>query len=461
LLYQYAGVSTLIYLAVLVAGLAVSRRFVSIQKDRMLISENRRACRLVLRIESELKLSPVEALRFFFERNPQFFSIHTVLWSRNESVLWKRSPRAKELPPPPEAFAASECDGPIGGVRREITFLKLDSDTVLQADYRPRSRELLDQAGTLQDKAYRIQRRHPMIFSMLPETVNSIILLVFLLLGFFFSFATVVILIRKAAREAARVIDEIKSGNLKSRITIGIRGGIANRFNEMADEIEKLVEQLRQAETIRTQILQELAHDLKTPVASLRGIVETLSDRRDRMSSEQIDDFLESATSETLYFSRLVEDLLFISGVSDPHYKASLQKIDLCDLLREMKIEFQGPSHAPILGEKILLTRLLRNGLENAFSFARTHVDVFVEKEENHWIIRIVDDGPGASPEEYANFGIKRKTRREKPVRTDRISIGMGSVIMRKIAQAYGGEVSLSPRKDSQPGAELKIRLRC
>ena len=109
-----------------------------------------------------------------------------------------------------------------------------------------------------------------------------------------------------------------EKGNLKARFPIVRMDEIGQtmlRFNHMADEIEHLVERMKTVEASRASLLQELAHDLRTPVASLKNLIETVATKDASMQPALRVELMELALSECEYFERLVEDLLVIAQV--------------------------------------------------------------------------------------------------------------------------------------------------
>jgi signal transduction histidine kinase len=270
--------------------------------------------------------------------------------------------------------------------------------------------------------------------------------------------------------EADRVISELQRGNLKARFPAGRAdeiGKAMERFNLMADEIERLMEQLRSVERSRAFLLQELTHDLRTPVASLSNLLETIFSQV--KMDETIADLAELAQKETDYIARMVEDLLLLAQVSEPSYRAQQGAVDLDALIEEegdaLSLRSQGRvafakattlAQALVPGDEHLLRRLFRNALENAFSFARQKVSVsLLNDRKGGLVIRIQDDGDGFSPEMLLTFGERRTKRKINTGRAGRLSLGLGSVIMKTVTTLHRGEL----RALNEGGAVVEIRL--
>ncbi len=282
--------------------------------------------------------------------------------------------------------------------------------------------------------------------------------------------------IRQRALQAEDVIAELGRGNLKARIPISKMdeiGTVMFSFNKMADEIEHLIEHLRKTEHARRDLLRELAHDLRTPVASLKSLIETVNERADQLPREKRRELLDLAMREAEYFEGLVDDLLFLGRVQEPKYKTTTQTIDVREMIR---LEIEPIQHRhPTIDVRLMgadvsfdgdagqLKRLVRNAIENAVSFARTRVEVELRVNERWVEIEIRDDGPGFDPASLASFGQRKYSRAMVPGPHKRISIGLGSVIMKSIVDAYRGELHASNRLDDSSrdvlGARVSIRL--
>ena len=103
-------------------------------------------------------------------------------------------------------------------------------------------------------------------------TTTTITMVVTVLVGIGFALFLIFRSLREHVETADRVISELQRGNLKARFPIKKNdeiGRAMERFNQMADQIEQLVERLRSAEASRNFLLQELTHDLRTPVGCI------------------------------------------------------------------------------------------------------------------------------------------------------------------------------------------------
>lgn len=296
-------------------------------------------------------------------------------------------------------------------------------------------------------------------------------MIISLLLGVGFAILLIYSSLSKKIKIADDVINELKKGNLKARFQVDRNdefGDAMIRFNNMADQIEMLVEQLKTSEKVRTKLLQELAHDLRTPIASLRNLLETLNFNNDKLDENVRNELLGLSVKEVDFFERLVEDLLFLAQVAVPKYNTSKVETDISELLEEeidtcsfryeklnkkIHVHKDFETNFPILNvDQYLIKRLIRNVLDNAFSFANNKIYIkacFEKSDNNHKrdagkiTFIIEDDGPGFSDEALLSFGERRMSRKINEFnRNDiKLSVGLGSVVMREICKIYSGNI--------------------
>lgn len=291
------------------------------------------------------------------------------------------------------------------------------------------------------------------------------ILVVALSCGILATLMMVFLSIREKAQVAGDIMVALKRGQLKARIPTGRMDELslmAHRFNDMATEVERLVYSLKKSEDTRGTLLRELAHDLKTPIAAMNSSLETLRDKGDQLTSFNRDKLFALALREVEYFGSLVEDLLLLGVVSDPGYRTQAKTISLQEIAyeesealksRSAQVDFKVVSdreYPPIIGNEMLLRRMIRNSLENAQRYAKSEVSTtFSSKVINgrSWLeLTIRDDGTGFSELGMATYGRKRATRTVEENGGKRISLGLGSVIIRTVAEAHGGQIMASNR---------------
>lgn len=292
------------------------------------------------------------------------------------------------------------------------------------------------------------------------HTFTTAALAVFLALSLSFYY------LRRKSTEARKVLGKLASGDLKARFEIkrfDEFGNLLVDFNRMANEIERLVMRLRETEISRSNLLQELGHDLRTPLTSLMTAFETIKEHDSFLSKEDKSELHAMISTDIRYFKDLFEKLTLVATIDGPQYKSSAEKINLSSLLENEilsrqigsgdSLRWQFISHentsSLILGDSHLITRLFRNAFDNAARYAVNAISVEINDLKDKIEILVKDDGPGLSIESLQSFGKRRELRQRKEKNPEDFSLGLGSVIMKTIAQVHGGQVEMDNLMDS------------
>lgn len=302
------------------------------------------------------------------------------------------------------------------------------------------------------------------------HTFTTAALAVFLALSISFYY------LRRKSSEARKVLGRMESGDLKARFEIkrfDEFGSLILDFNRMASEIERLVMRLRDTEISRSNLLQELGHDLRTPLTSLSTAFETMKDHHELLSTDEKSELFAMIGTDIRYFKDLLDKLTLVATIDGPHYKSSTEKINLNLLLETEVLSRQIASGQTInwslvqdddispviLGDSHLITRLFRNAFDNASRYAVNSITVKVNDLKDKVEILVMDDGPGLSDESLKGFGKRRERRQRKEKNLDDFSLGLGSVIMKTIAQVHGGQVDMMNllSQDKIDGACLRV----
>lgn len=259
------------------------------------------------------------------------------------------------------------------------------------------------------------------------------------------------------ALEAYEVLMSLRKGNLSARLPqrkFDELSKLTVAFNEMAADIENMVTQLKHSDQARRQLLQDLAHDLRTPLTSLKTFLEAIKEPSEKISPAKHQEILSLCFSEVEYFGNLVEDLLFLAQITEPKYSLGTEAINLKERIAEQLtvfkeryphicFEFKSTGDdLVILGSPKLIDRLLRNALDNSTSYAKSSLVIHLAREGERIDISLLDDGPGFSPRALSEFGHKKSSRVLLDSESSmRISVGIGSVIMKEIAQLHSGQI--------------------
>lgn len=239
-------------------------------------------------------------------------------------------------------------------------------------------------------------------------------------------------------------------------------GALAAAFNTMAEELQRELERRRRAEEDLRRFLADASHELRTPVATVRGYAELF-----RRGAADDPDSLATAMarieSESARIGMLVEGMLALAGSAEAaaHRPELVSLRDLAaeavDAARVRDVERRwlledGPD-VDVTGDVASLRRLVDNLLANgtAHTPPATTVTVRIAAEPKAALIEVADDGPGLPPSMTDPFA--RFTRADPRART---GAGLGLAIVRAIAEAHGGTTRIP---DTEQGLTVRVRL--
>lgn len=216
---------------------------------------------------------------------------------------------------------------------------------------------------------------------------------------------------------------------------------------------------MHQVETTRREFVTNVSHELRSPLASVKAIVETL-DNGALEEAEVARDFVRRINWEVDRMSRLIEDLLDLARLDSRQGLLSLNTLDLRLLMTEVKESFQEradyknvrvevivPERLPrAVGDEERLRQVLINLLDNALKFTPGTGSVTLSAYPEHEMIRVGvrDSGVGISEDHLPHIF-------ERFYKADRSrqggGTGLGLAIVKHIVQAHGSEVAVQSRE--------------
>ncbi|HEU4365221.1 MAG TPA: ATP-binding protein [Candidatus Krumholzibacteria bacterium] len=229
------------------------------------------------------------------------------------------------------------------------------------------------------------------------------------------------------------------------------------------------VSDLRQLESVRRDFVANISHELKTPLAAIRGLVETLIDDRD-MDRPTHDRFVEKIRDQSMRLSSIVSDLLTLSRLESGQGGVQFERLDLRDAVAESyraqvhvaetkRVDMGASvSDRPVVieGDGEALRELVDNLLSNAIKYTPEggRVDVRLGVDGGHAVLSVEDTGIGIAPDDQGRV-FERFYRVDKARSRQLGGTGLGLSIVKHVALAHGGNVSLK----SAPGRGSTFRV--
>jgi len=276
---------------------------------------------------------------------------------------------------------------------------------------------------------------------------GAIALFVALLLGF--GGASV---FARRIRRLERAADRIAGGQLDEPVVD--RG--SDELAQLADAFERMRRRLAQLEHARREFIANASHELRTPIFSLGGFLELMSD--EELDAETRREFLVTMQSQVERLTKLATDLLDLSRLDAGRLRIEVEPVDLLSLAealadefaarawtREQPLTVDGSAESSFaLGDEERVLQIGRVLVENALRHtpAGTPIRIRSHREDERAVLEVEDDGPGIPPE-HANNVFERFYRLEG---TSASGSGLGLAIARELAEAMGGTLELTAR---------------
>ncbi|MCY3779311.1 MAG: ATP-binding protein [Chloroflexi bacterium] len=233
---------------------------------------------------------------------------------------------------------------------------------------------------------------------------------------------------------------------------------LADTFNNMAGNLQEVEEQKRQLEQTRRDLTAWVSHDLRTPLTSLRVMIEAILDGVVD-DDETVQRYLDSSCAEIEHLSHLIDDLFELAQLDVGHLKLDLQQASIRDLISDTlgSMEAKAKQHGiELIGEvsddvdMILMApdkiqRVLTNLVDNAIKYADTGLSVTLRAWQNEGEIRIDIHNSGSFipqdvlPRLFESFyrGEGSRMRDDDGAR----GTGLGLAIARGFIEAHGGNI--------------------
>ncbi len=277
-----------------------------------------------------------------------------------------------------------------------------------------------------------------------------------------------------ALRLAAR---GIAGGDLSTRVTVQGRDELAElaiAFNMMAAELESGAQQRQQLDQMRRDLIAWASHDLRTPLTSMRVVIEALADGviEDAAARQH---YLASAQADIRSMSELLDELFELAqidagGLTLNYVSASLGDLisdvltRLTPLAERRNVALAGrvaPAVDPVSIDPVRIERVLFNLATNALWHTPPggRVDVLADRAGDQIRVRVVDTGEGIAPDDLPRV-FDRFYRGDKARTRGTGGAGLGLAIARSIVEAHHGAIAVSSRRtDPARGTTIEFTL--
>lgn len=230
-----------------------------------------------------------------------------------------------------------------------------------------------------------------------------------------------------------------------------------DELGEISEHIVKLFMKLQQTKQeqniLKRQLTQNVAHELKTPVASIQGYLETII-TNDSVSDEQRSIFLERCYAQSKRLSSLLHDISMLNRLDDAPDMRNFQPVDVSEIMKgiEREVALQLQEHSMtidnrlsdgivIQGNQSLVYSIFRNLVDNSIAYAGDGATVTVGNSDNHFTF--MDNGVGVGEEHLPRI-FERFYRVDKGRSRKLGGTGLGLAIVKNAILLHGGTITVA-----------------
>lgn len=247
---------------------------------------------------------------------------------------------------------------------------------------------------------------------------------------------------------------------------------LGRTFNIMADKIDTQLEELKANDTKRRELIANVSHDLRTPLTSLQGYLETLMLKKDSLSEEEKQKYLQIVTDHSQRLGQLVTELFELAKLDSVETLLHMEQFSVGELIQDVVQKYQltaeqkniklqsnfGDGLPPAYGDIGLIQRVLENLIDNALRYTTSGGSITIELANNkdNIAVKIIDTGCGIEKEELPHiFDRFYRSKREDKERS--YNSGLGLAIAKRILLLHGSDIAAN--SDMEMGTTFTFEL--
>lgn len=305
---------------------------------------------------------------------------------------------------------------------------------------------------------------------------DTIIILVYVFIGILIFAMTFMLLQDKSTKyiqQISEAMQNISEGDLNT--TVEVVGddefsSMAANLNRMVEEIRELMDKEREAEQSKNELITNVAHDLRTPLTSIIGYLELLSEKT-TIPPDMQKKYIDIAYIKTKRLEKLIQDLFGFTKLNYGKISMNVAKVDIVKLLSQLLEEFY-PSFADknlsyelqsnvpakvISADGNLLARLFDNLINNAIKYGADGKRIVVKLTAGDEVVQVTVTNFGqVIPTDELPLIFEKFYRVEQSRSTHTGGTGLGLAIAKNIVDMHGGTIDV---KSDLNGTVFTIKL--
>ncbi|WP_075601570.1 sensor histidine kinase [Saccharicrinis aurantiacus] len=262
-------------------------------------------------------------------------------------------------------------------------------------------------------------------------------------------------------RVIIQTVKQFADGDLHARIPVSNKQNelsvLSTNFNDMADTILKNIDELKQVDSLRRELIANVSHDLRNPLAIIQGYIETLLMKSDSLSKEDTIKYMKVIHKSSEKLTRLVADLFELSKLEARQVQLQKEPFFVQELIsdaclksklltdnKNISVESVISEGIPMAyGDLAMMDRVIQNLLDNAIKYtpADGHIKLLVDKVDGGINVSVQNTGEGISEKDLPNiFNRYYKVDKEKEGIE---GTGLGLAIVKNILEVHQSQIKV------------------
>ena len=271
-------------------------------------------------------------------------------------------------------------------------------------------------------------------------------------------------LLTKRLRQMNSMVSAFKQGEYSRRIRVAGNDELdqlAATVNDMAATIEANIKELKQTDKLRRELIANVAHDLRSPIASIRGYLETMQIRDKQISDTERKRYISILLESICGLEKLIEQLFELSKLDARQIQPDQEPFSIKDLVYDVMMKFmpQAEKNNITLQAKIddglpqayadirMIERVLSNLIDNAIRYTPAQGKVILDAvvKDSKLQLSISDTGKGIADEDIPHI-FDRFYRAEKSRSISTGGSGLGLSIVKKIMEIHENNIQVESK---------------
>lgn len=274
-----------------------------------------------------------------------------------------------------------------------------------------------------------------------------------------------------------KVMNQFREGDLQARIefkSMGDEKQLGEMFNEMADILTVNIDKLKEVENLRRELIANVSHDLRTPIAIIRGYVETLQMKEETITKEERNQYINTVSESAEKLERLVNELFELSKLEANQVLAKKEPFIMSELVSDISNKYKliaesknisintvlSKELTPVFADVSLIERVMQNLIDNALKFTPSGGKIeikTIKSDDNNIEISVTDTGIGIPENDREQiFARYYKANNFTDLKN---STGLGLAIAKKILDLHQSTLDLVSAENV--GSSFIFKLKC